>query len=210
RWINALQQDIMEARVPINATVVERKISLREVAKLKPGDVIPVEMPESVTLKANGVPVFRAKLGSSNEHLALKIIERVKQRTIGSVGKETEWLITNAPKTIRCLSKILTVTKTRWRMRGLRPCRSRPARVQVCMTNGLRLWRKLKRPNNRRVLQVEACNRTASKQLPWKALKKGRIRNSVHRRIWMSFWIFRSPSPWKWGIPRLRSATCCS
>ncbi len=100
RWINALQQDIMEARVPINATVVERKISLREVAKLKPGDVIPVEMPESVTLKANGVPVFRAKLGSSNEHLALKIIERVKQRPSGSLGKESEWLKTNAPKTI--------------------------------------------------------------------------------------------------------------
>jgi len=99
RWINALQQDIMEARVPINATVVERKISLREVAKLKPGDVIPVEMPESVTLKANGVPVFRAKLGSSNESLALKIIERVK-RPSGSLGKESEWLKTNAPKTI--------------------------------------------------------------------------------------------------------------
>ena len=99
RWINALQQDIMEAKVPINATVVERKISLREVAKFKPGDVIPVEMPECVTLKANGVPVFRAKLGSSNENLALKIIERVK-RPSESLGKESEWLKTNDHKTI--------------------------------------------------------------------------------------------------------------
>src|SRR5690554_2749527 len=97
RWINALQQDIMEAQVPINGTVAERRISLREVAKLKAGDVIPVAMPESLMLKANGVPIYRAKLGVSNEKLALKIIERVKRP--GAAGKESEWLKTNVRKT---------------------------------------------------------------------------------------------------------------
>src|SRR5690606_8302291 len=71
RWISALQEDIMDARVPMNATVVRRTISLREIARLKAGDVIPVEMPETMTITANGIPIFKATLGTRNGNLAL-------------------------------------------------------------------------------------------------------------------------------------------
>ncbi|MDX5298075.1 MAG: flagellar motor switch protein FliM, partial [Gammaproteobacteria bacterium] len=69
RWISALQEDIMDARVPMNATVVRRTISLREIARLKAGDVIPVEMPETMTITANGIPIFKATLGTRNGNL---------------------------------------------------------------------------------------------------------------------------------------------
>jgi flagellar motor switch protein FliM len=80
RWLHSLREDILEARVPIHGTLVEREISLREVAKLKAGDVIPIEMPEHFILQANGVPVFRGKMGISNENLAVKIIGQLQPR----------------------------------------------------------------------------------------------------------------------------------
>ncbi len=80
RWQQSLREDIMDARVPVHGTLVERDISLREVAALKAGDVIPVDLPEEFILQANGVPVFRGKMGISNENLAVKIIDQVKHR----------------------------------------------------------------------------------------------------------------------------------
>lgn len=80
RWQQSLREDIMDARVPVHGTLVEREITLREVAALQPGDIIPVDLPEEFVLQANGVPVFRGKMGISNENLAVKIIDQVKQR----------------------------------------------------------------------------------------------------------------------------------
>jgi flagellar motor switch protein FliM len=80
RWQQSLREDIMDARVPVHGTLVERDISLREVAALKAGDIIPVDLPEEFILQANGVPVFRGKMGISNENLAVKIIDQVKHR----------------------------------------------------------------------------------------------------------------------------------
>jgi len=78
-WVQALRNDILYAQVPINCKVAERKITLREILKFKAGDVIPINMPESHVLTANGVPVFEARLGTSNEHMALKIIHRIER-----------------------------------------------------------------------------------------------------------------------------------
>ena len=80
RWQQSLREDIMDARVPVHGTLVERDMSLREVAALKAGDIIPVDLPEEFILQANGVPVFRGKMGISNENLAVKIIDQVKHR----------------------------------------------------------------------------------------------------------------------------------
>lgn len=80
RWLQSLREDILDARVPIHGTLVERDITLREVAALKAGDVIPVDIPEEFVLQANGVPVFRGKMGISNENLAVKIIDQIKKR----------------------------------------------------------------------------------------------------------------------------------
>jgi len=80
RWLQSLREDILEARVPIHGTSLERQITLREVAELKAGDVIPVDMPEEFILQANGVPVFRGKMGISNENLAVKIIDQIHKK----------------------------------------------------------------------------------------------------------------------------------
>ncbi len=80
RWITALQNDIMDATIPINAVLARRDISLREVSEFKPGDIIPVEMSEVFSVSASGVPVLRAKLGRLNEHLAFKIEGKIDRK----------------------------------------------------------------------------------------------------------------------------------
>lgn len=80
RWTQSLREDIMDACVPVHGTLLEREITLREVAALQEGDVIPVEMPEEFLLEANGIPVFRGKMGISNENLAVKVIDQLKRR----------------------------------------------------------------------------------------------------------------------------------
>lgn len=77
RWMTTIRKDLLEARVPVNVTVLEDRISLREVAKMKAGDIIPIDFPELVTVTANRVPMFKARLGQSNGALAAKIEERI-------------------------------------------------------------------------------------------------------------------------------------
>ncbi len=76
-WVEALQRDLRYASVPISCRVAERKITLREILNFKAGDVIPIDMPESSILMANGVPIYEAAVGASNEHLALKIKRQI-------------------------------------------------------------------------------------------------------------------------------------
>lgn len=80
RWQQSLREDIMDARVPVHGTLVEREFTLREVAALKKGDIIPIDLPEEFIMQANGVPVFRGKLGISNENLAVKIIDQFRYK----------------------------------------------------------------------------------------------------------------------------------
>lgn len=82
RWVHALQEDIKEVSVPINTMLCRRRVSLREVAKFKAGDIIPVEMADFLTITANGIPTFKATLGTRDGKLALKIAGRVKQPSV--------------------------------------------------------------------------------------------------------------------------------
>lgn len=78
RWVNALREDIQDVVVPVNAMVCRRRISLREVANFKAGDVIPVEMPETMEMTANGIPIYKATLGTRDGKMALRIRDRAK------------------------------------------------------------------------------------------------------------------------------------
>ena len=80
RWTQSLREDMMDAPVPVHGTLVEREITLREVAELQEGDIIPIDMPDDFILEANGIPVFRGKMGISHENLAVKIIDPLNHR----------------------------------------------------------------------------------------------------------------------------------
>ena len=46
---------------------------------VKTGDIIPVEMPEHITVFVEELPTFRAKMGRSRDNVALQISEKIKR-----------------------------------------------------------------------------------------------------------------------------------
>ncbi|MGC5700278.1 flagellar motor switch protein FliM [Pseudomonas sp. NFXW11] len=80
RWSKALREDVLDVAVPLSATVARRQLRLRDILHMQPGDVIPVELPEDMIMRANGVPSFKVKLGSHKGNLALQVIESIERR----------------------------------------------------------------------------------------------------------------------------------
>jgi flagellar motor switch protein FliM len=80
RWVKALREDILGVSVPLGATVARRQLKLRDILHMQPGDVIPVELPDSVVLCANGVPSFKVKMGAHKGKLALQVLGPIERQ----------------------------------------------------------------------------------------------------------------------------------
>jgi flagellar motor switch protein FliM len=84
RWAKALREEIKIAEVELWANLAQTTLSVDQLLKLKPGDIIPIEMPKQVVTMVEDVPMFRATYGEHNEKAALKIqqmIEHPKDQT---------------------------------------------------------------------------------------------------------------------------------
>jgi flagellar motor switch protein FliM len=79
RWMVALREEIRTAAVELESTLTETELTLRDIMNMKPGDIIPIEMPETVTLRAEGIPIFRGTLGIANDNMAIKIVKQVER-----------------------------------------------------------------------------------------------------------------------------------
>jgi len=73
RWIHALREEIETADVEIEVTLTQTSLTLGELLEMRPGDVIPVEIPPRVVARVAEVPVFWAKFGASRGKLSLKV-----------------------------------------------------------------------------------------------------------------------------------------
>jgi flagellar motor switch protein FliM len=73
-WGPFLGLGLQEAELETRAVLAEAEISLRELVQLTPGDVIPIDAPQHVTLLAGEVPLYRGRFGVSQGRNALKII----------------------------------------------------------------------------------------------------------------------------------------
>lgn len=74
RWTNALKEEMQQAVVEIDSTMCQTRLTLGEVLNLNKGDVIPVTMPEVVTVRAAKTPIFRGVLGNSNGKNAIQFV----------------------------------------------------------------------------------------------------------------------------------------
>jgi flagellar motor switch protein FliM len=73
-WAPVLTTALQDAELDTRAILAEAQISLRELVRLSPGDIIPIEAPQQVTLLAGDVPLYRGSFGVSQGRNALKII----------------------------------------------------------------------------------------------------------------------------------------
>lgn len=78
RWLRSVRRETRNAQVELASTLCEIDIGLRDLLRMKPGDVIPIPTPESVVVEAEGVPVMRGRLGQSDGKVAVKVDEPIR------------------------------------------------------------------------------------------------------------------------------------
>ena len=77
RWGILLKEELMHAKVELTALFAEKELKVSDLLDLKPGDIIPIDMPEFVTLMTEDMPVMRGEYGEYEGSLAVKIREVV-------------------------------------------------------------------------------------------------------------------------------------
>lgn len=73
RWVKQLATQVQSADVELRAQFLTLQSSIGQLLKLQVGDVLPVEIPETVVAMVNGVPVMECGYGTSNGHYALRV-----------------------------------------------------------------------------------------------------------------------------------------
>lgn len=79
RWLFALREEMKEAEIELNVTLAETQITLRDLRNIRPGDVIPIELPDTILLRMEDIPMFKGRFGISQGNNAIKIVEAVKR-----------------------------------------------------------------------------------------------------------------------------------
>jgi flagellar motor switch protein FliM len=79
RWVKMLTEQIQSAEVDVIATLARAEVTLRQIMELQVGDVISVDLPESVIAEIDGVPVIDCEYGVVRGQYALKV-----KRMLGS------------------------------------------------------------------------------------------------------------------------------
>jgi flagellar motor switch protein FliM len=83
RWSQALRHEIEDAEIEMRVLFGHSRLTLSDVLKLAPGDILPTDFSGLVTLYAEDVPVFRGVYGQSGGQHALKVSERVARARSG-------------------------------------------------------------------------------------------------------------------------------
>ncbi|HEY9396812.1 MAG TPA: flagellar motor switch protein FliM [Burkholderiales bacterium] len=73
RWLRMLSRQVQIAEVELVADFAHMPATVRSLLSMKPGDVIPIDMPQSVVAQVDGVPIFDCKYGSLNGRHAIRI-----------------------------------------------------------------------------------------------------------------------------------------
>jgi flagellar motor switch protein FliM len=77
RWSRAIREEMRSAEVGLSCKLVEANLTLRELLHMAPGDVIPIDLPETVVLEAEDTPVFRGRFGTHEGMRAIQIVEKI-------------------------------------------------------------------------------------------------------------------------------------
>ncbi len=73
RWVRSMTKQVQGAKLELVATLAEASLTLRELMDLEVGDVISVNIPETIQAGVDGIPVLDCKYGVANGRYALKV-----------------------------------------------------------------------------------------------------------------------------------------
>jgi len=73
RWTHQLSRQVRSADVDLSAEFATIPSTIRDLVRLKAGDVLPIEVPETVIASVNGVPLMECSYGVFNGQYALRV-----------------------------------------------------------------------------------------------------------------------------------------
>jgi flagellar motor switch protein FliM len=82
-WQENLRKEVLRSEVSLNSMLIEKTMTIKDVINFQKGDVIPIEIPEIVTVKAEDVNIFKGKIGLSDGNYAVQVTEKLTQDSLG-------------------------------------------------------------------------------------------------------------------------------
>lgn len=77
RWLHALRGELMGAEVEVSSVLAELQMSVHDISRLKAGDIIPIDQPDTVLALVEDIPFLRGVFGHSEGRHAIKVTEIV-------------------------------------------------------------------------------------------------------------------------------------
>jgi len=78
RWAILLKEELMHAKINLQALFFEKQIPVSDLINFKVGDIIPVDLPEQVMILAEDMPIIRGQYGEHQGNTAVKVEELVE------------------------------------------------------------------------------------------------------------------------------------
>ena len=78
RWRKGLRAQLEHTELDLTSVFLETQVSVRELLQMKPGDILPIEMPKTALLRSGARPLLRGKFGLSRGYNAVSVLEAVK------------------------------------------------------------------------------------------------------------------------------------
>jgi flagellar motor switch protein FliM len=79
RWRDRLIENLLGVSLELRGTLVETVVPVRRILTMKPGDVIPIDIPKQLPIDLEGATLFRGALGGARGRKALKITQVLRK-----------------------------------------------------------------------------------------------------------------------------------
>jgi len=74
-WNVSMREQLMGSEVTVSSVLAKRSIDLRQLTRLKVGDILPIDLPAEVPVCVEGIPVFTGRFGTAGGYNVVKITE---------------------------------------------------------------------------------------------------------------------------------------
>jgi flagellar motor switch protein FliM len=72
-WNTTLRQQLLDAEVSVSSVLARKRIDLRQLTRLKVGDILPIELDPNIPICVEDIPVFTGQFGLANGRNAVKL-----------------------------------------------------------------------------------------------------------------------------------------
>ena len=90
RWEHFLRHEIQQTEIFLSADLIRIPSSLRAIMRLNAGDILPINMPQTLELQAEGVPLFECSFGKRNGQYAVRVEKMLNTTPFYTSGDSDE------------------------------------------------------------------------------------------------------------------------